>query len=119
MTDKAIINPAAIQRLSDWGGVDLLGRMVHLFLENTPGRMDQIRSCIEVDPGEQPLRGAHSLKSSAANLGADDLRVMCQTIEDLASEGNMDTIRKMLPPLEEAFAAACTELESITRGIGV
>lgn len=116
--DNAIINPAAIQRLSDWGGEDLLGRMVQLFLENTPARMDQIRTCVNGDPGDQPLRGAHSLKSSAANLGADQLRVLCQTIEDLASEGEIGTIREMLPPLEEAFSAACGELEAITRGRG-
>ncbi len=117
--DKAIINPAAIQRLSEWGGENLLGRMVNLFLENTPARMDQIRRCLDADPGDQPLRGAHSLKSSAANLGADDLRVMCQTIEDLAAEGKIDDIREMLPPLEEAFSAACGQLEDITRGIDV
>lgn len=117
--DNTIINPVAIQRLSEWGGENLLGRMVDLFLENTPARMDQIRSCLDTDPGDRPLRGAHSLKSSAANLGADKLRVMCQTIEDLAAEGKIEDIREMLPPLEEAFSAACEQLEDITREISV
>ena len=67
--DPTIIDPAALKRLEDWGGASLSKEIVRLFLENGPTQVDQIRGAMDGEDLDVPERGAHSLKSSAANVG--------------------------------------------------
>jgi len=115
MSDS-IIDREAIRRLEDWGGPHLVTQMIRLFLENAPVRMEQMRACFEDDPGDGPMRGAHSLKSSAANVGAERVRELAQRMEDLAHEGDLDRFRALVPELEAAYAEARDALEPLTRG---
>ncbi len=113
---EEIINQDALKRLNDWGGADLIQQMLRLFLENAPERINQIRAAFDDDPGGVPERGAHSLKSSAANVGAEGLRAIALRMEHAASEGDLESVRKMFPQLEAAFEEAKTELEQILAG---
>ena len=115
-TEPIIINLDALGRLEGWGGLKLVNEMIRLFLENGPTRMDQIRTVLEDGDLDQPERGAHSLKSSAANMGAEHVRGIAAKIELAASAGEAERVRELLPDLEEAFAEALTELESIMQG---
>ncbi len=113
MTDPQVLDPKSLDRLREWGGEKLLSEMVRLFLENAPQRMEQIRRGAgegNLDEGE---RGAHSLKSSAANLGAERLRALSAESEKAASEGDRDTVASLLPQLEEAFSQVITALQSV------
>ena len=114
--DSTIINRDTLGRLEGWGGPKLVTEMIRLFLENGPTRMDQIRTVLADDDVDQPERGAHSLKSSAANIGAEHVRRIADEIEIAASEGQAPRVRELLPDLEEAFAEASQELESIVQG---
>ena len=114
--DPTIIDPAALNRLEEWGGSDLISQMVKLFIENAPARMDQIRTCRDGDDMDQPERGAHSLKSSAANVGAQVVREIAQELETAACDKDSKRVRELLPGLEEAFAAAVQELASLAEG---
>lgn len=117
MTDPSIIDPLALDRLREWGGEKLAGQMVRLFLENTETRMDQIRSGVSDGNLEEAERGAHSLKSSAANIGAEVVRTLATRMESAALEENVEDARGILPDLETAYAEAMSELALIERGI--
>jgi HPt (histidine-containing phosphotransfer) domain-containing protein len=99
---------AVLDRLVEWGGEPLRDRIVDLFLEHAPARLSDLRkglSGIEVEPEASELmelaeRSSHSLKSSAANLGAERVRRIAARIEEELREGR---------PLEAATALA--ELE--------
>ena len=71
MTNSTSLNPAALERLRKWGGDKLAAQMVRLFLDNSGGRMDQIRGGVAAEDPDEAEKGAHSLKSSAANVGAE------------------------------------------------
>ena len=109
--DPSIIDPAALQRLEDWGGTKLSHEIVRLFLDNGPSRVDQIRGAMDKDDLEVPERGAHSLKSSAANVGAQILQQVAGDLEMAASGGDIQLVRELIPNLEQAFAQAVRELE--------
>ena len=66
-----VLDPAAVVRLQRLGGDKLLRQMIRLYLENSHERLAQIETGL-ADGGDldQARRGAHSLKSSAANVGA-------------------------------------------------
>lgn len=117
MTESTIIDPQALERLKEWGGDKLAGQMVRLFLKNTGSRMDQIRSGVAGGDLDEAERGAHSLKSSAANIGAESLRTMATRMESAALDSNIEDARTLLPQLESAFAEAMKELAMIEKGM--
>ena len=117
MTESNALDPAALDRLRDWGGDDLLRQMVTLFLENAETRMEQIRTGVrDSDPAESE-KGSHSLKSSAANVGAEHVRTLAAEIEGAATRGDADAVAKLLPDLETAYAEARQALEAVMGGL--
>jgi len=113
--DPTIIDPEALERLEEWGGVDLVTQMVRLFIQNSPERMEQIRTAFGDDPGSLPERGSHSLKSSAANVGAMRVRELSTRIEDAASASDFDRVRTLVPELQGVYEEAIQELESLLK----
>ena len=117
MNDAHVIDHQALHRLKEWGGDKLARQMIRLFLKNSGIRMDQIRAgAAEGDPSEAE-RGSHSLKSSAANIGAEAVRTLATRVESASLEKDVDEIRRVLPELEAAYSEAMAELESIERGM--
>lgn len=115
MTDSQVIDPQALERLREWGGDKLAAQMVRLFLKNSGTRMDQIRTGVAQEDPDEAERGAHSLKSSAANIGAESLRTLATRVESASLEENVEALKLLLPELESAYAAAMAELESLER----
>ncbi len=109
--DPTIIDPAALVRLEEWGGSKLSSEIIRLFLKHGPERMDQVRSALTGDNLNEAERGAHSLKSSAANVGAEEVRRIANDVEIASSEGEVQRVRDLVPKLEEAFTLALRELE--------
>jgi two-component system sensor histidine kinase/response regulator len=117
MTDSRSIDPQALDRLKEWGGDKLAAQMVRLFLKNSGTRMDQIRQGAEAGDLDEAERGAHSLKSSAANIGAEVLRTYATQVESASLDSDLDSVRSILPELETAYAEAISELETIQQGL--
>ena len=117
MSDSQVIDPQALERLREWGGEKLAGQMVRLFLKNSGTRMDQIRSGVASSDLQEAERGAHSLKSSAANIGAETLRTMATRMESAALDDSVEDARALLPQLESAYDSAMKELEIIEKGL--
>jgi len=118
MTAPDTLDPAALNRLRTWGGEKLLQEILAIFIANSPARMDQIRSGLEGDDPKEVERGAHSLKSTAANVGATRVQLLSTEFEDIAGSGRIDGLRERLPELEEAYARAIEALEAVAKGAG-
>ena len=117
MSEKDILDPAALARLREWGGDKLLLQMARLFLDNSPARVEQIRVGSKAGGDVQEAeKGAHSLKSSAANVGANELREIAAAMERHAGGGAQDALSELLPDLESAYARVREALEEIVRG---
>ena len=117
MTDPVILDPAALDRLREWGGEKLLGQMVRIFIENSPTRMKLIREGASGGDIKEAERGAHSLKSSAANLGLETFRTAAAEMEALAASGNVQGAAELLPSLEDAYAKGLEAVESVEKGL--
>jgi two-component system, sensor histidine kinase and response regulator len=94
----------------------LLKSVVAKFLATSPAIVARIRENIEADNAEAVWRAAHSLKSSAGALGAKLLAQRCATIETVAREKGVDTIKDLVETLETEFNAAAEQLQEMTRG---
>jgi two-component system sensor histidine kinase/response regulator len=109
--DGVVIDPQAQARLQEWGGPNLVREMIKLFLQNAPQRLEQVRKGVG-DGGElkEAERGAHSLKSSAANVGAVTVSKVAAEMENLATEGKVTELKAVLPKLEAAYSLASAQL---------
>ena len=117
MTDSLALDPAALERLREWGGDKLASQMVQLFLDNSGARMEQIRAGIAGADASEAERGSHSLKSSAANVGAVAVTNLSGDIEGAAVDGDLDRVKEIMPGLEAAYGRAISELEAVVNGI--
>ena len=117
MSETDVLDRSALERLREWGGDKLLGQMIRLFLENAPGRMSQIREGAAKGDISGPEKGAHSLKSGAANVGAVHLRTVAADMERAAASGDEATVQELLPSMEAAFTLAIQALEEAEKGL--
>ena len=115
MTESEVIDPQALERLREWGGEKLAAQMIRLFLKNSGTRMDQIRAGVKQNDPSESERGAHSLKSSAANIGAEALRTLATRIEGAALNEDLEKMQELLPQLEAAYSTVMLTLESMEK----
>jgi HPt (histidine-containing phosphotransfer) domain-containing protein len=111
--DVRLLDPGAIQRLREWGGDPLLGRMIRLFLELGPDRMETLRKGLADRDLDALGSTAHSLKSSAANLGAERLRLGAATLEEACRRGEGGEVDQLVHALEEAFQETAEALRRV------
>ena len=117
MNNSHAIDQDAIDRLVEWGGDKLLKQMLRLFLDNTPERFEQIESGLA--PGgdlDEAHRGAHSLKSSAANLGAMGVSELAAQLESATKSGGLEESKELYTQLQAAYAEAEAVLQGLLAG---
>ncbi len=82
------VDPAALERLRSWGGDTLLEQLVALFLQETPTRVSAVRDALSGGDLAEAERGAHSLRSTAQNLGANHLSDLAREAEHALRRGD-------------------------------
>jgi len=83
------------------GDMELLGRVIGIFLNEYPKRLEQIRKSI-LDRDARGLEfAAHTLKGSAANLFARNVVEQAAKLEDLGRDGVVDGAEEILATLEK------------------
>jgi HPt (histidine-containing phosphotransfer) domain-containing protein len=97
-------DPRALDRLRRFGGGKLLGEMIALFCSISPERVTTARQALE--SGDLPTleRAFHSLKGSAAQLGALRLQRLSGEGERLARLGSLGDVPILIQELDEELA---------------
>lgn len=86
MEDRDYLDPGVIARLEQTGA-GFPRKLITLFLEQTPRRLDSARAGSRAGDWKVVEEAAHSLKSSAGNLGATRLRELADRMEAIAARG--------------------------------
>ncbi|MGH7506555.1 MAG: Hpt domain-containing protein [Longimicrobiales bacterium] len=102
-----VLDGEALARVRRVGQDALLRRMIELFFEHAPGRLD---SALQDAAPAAVMKAAHSLKSSAGNLGLERVTRLAAAIEvrAAADDPSYDVLR---PALARAFADGRVALE--------
>jgi two-component system sensor histidine kinase/response regulator len=111
MSDENSLDTAAIARLRKLGGDKFVGDMIDLFFQYAPQRLAAARAAAEAGDLQALDRAVHPLKSSAGQIGARRVEDLATQIERLAMDKQADTIRPLLPKLEEAITQVKPLLE--------
>ena len=108
----ATLEPGALAHLLEITGGDegFVDELIDTFLDDATGQLDGLRAAAAgSDDGTDPgalVRPAHSLKSSAASVGAQRLAERCRALEAAARTGTVDDTEDRVAAIEREFAAA-------------
>ena len=116
MSMIALLDAATIAELRE-DGDELLIDLIEIFLRETPDRLKMLAEGLAAGDTGQAERMAHTLKSSAASVGAESMRLVALEIESAAHENDLDRVRSLVDTLareaesaEEALTAELTAL---------
>ncbi len=104
------IDASALERLRKLGGDALLTKMVDLFISHAEPTIEEASAGAESGNLEVVRRAAHSLKSSAGNLGAQHVQRLAEKIELTAEHRETAELNKLMASLKDAYAEAKAQL---------
>ncbi|MGB7990386.1 MAG: response regulator [Candidatus Methylophosphatis roskildensis] len=110
------INPRAIdtlQELDETGSTELVTRLVSSFLDSADGHLARIASALANGDAKAVGQAAHSLKSSAANLGAEALAGCYRELEKCGREGHLEDAGALLEQARHEQQRALLELREL------
>jgi len=100
-----------LAQLSKDIGDDATHELVYDFLESTPGRLVEMKGCIESDSMEDLRRLAHSYKSVCKIYGLDLMSHLCAELELKAQAKEIDQAVTLITQIQELFDTTKSILE--------
>lgn len=115
MTADGVLEPTALARLQRIGGAKLVRQLIEMYVALGPDRIGALRDGVAAADAQRVERAAHTLKSTAGNLGAVQLQHTAQSLETLAAEGAIDPALAALCEAQyhDAVAALQRALEEL------
>jgi CheY-like chemotaxis protein len=101
---------AALARLGEETGEDLLEQVVESFLQQGARDLGTIRQALTQGDGDALAAAAHSLAGSAGILGATGLAVASAELEELARRGDLAACEPRLEAVEQAYRSIARRL---------
>jgi len=117
MADEASVDPAALERLRRLGGEKFVKEMIDIFLDFIPKKIAQALEGQRANCLLEIEKGAHAVKSSALNMGAQNLQRLADRIERLAKEQQPELLPALLADLESEFSRVRAALQEHQRSL--
>ena len=114
--DPGLLEPARIEELRALGrrtGRDLLGNLAALFRQSGAEQLTELRQAFAKLDADAARRAAHTLKSSAGNIGAKEIAGLAQAIEEAARTFELESARPHLDRLLAQLPRVMDELEKV------
>jgi len=111
------IDPEAIanlRQLSPGDNGEFLREIIGIYIEDTPKRIAEMKSCLA--SGDVPgfTRASHTIKGSSANVGAQVLRSIAERLEFMTRKEGLGQVAPVIEECEAEFARVASELRKIT-----
>lgn len=111
MTDP--VDRAYLERMkSDLGGGDILADLIEIFLEEAPKHLETMERALEEDEPDDLRIAAHTMKSSAGQLGAKGLSEQAKELEEIGDSGDISEAAGKVQQARDTFDAVREELEA-------
>ncbi|MBK7673878.1 MAG: response regulator [Candidatus Accumulibacter sp.] len=101
------INPLALDAIRNLAGprsASLANDIIAAYLADAPPRFAQLRAAADAGDAEALRQAAHALKSSSANVGAEQLAALCSELERLGRGGDGDGVGPLVARAEAEVA---------------
>ena len=93
-----------------------MNKVIGAYLADTPPRVAQLRAAANAGDAEALRQAAHALKSSSANVGAEQMAALCKEIETLGRRGGGDGVRSLVARVEAEVARVIGALAAQIEG---
>jgi HPt (histidine-containing phosphotransfer) domain-containing protein len=113
-----VIDAATIENLralSPDDNGEFLREIIGIFLSDTPLRIQELEDSLGTGDTQKFTRAAHSIKGSAANLGATALGASAQALEAESKQKPLSEMPLLLAALKADYAQAQFELEQLAK----
>lgn len=115
MSERQILDPLVLQELleccgGDW---DFMADLAGTFYDDTANLLQEAQQAWQAGDADALRRAAHSLKSNAANFGADVMRQMCKDLEDLGKAGDLSDAGERLEQIGAEFEQVRSALQEV------
>ena len=115
----AAVEPEAIP-LVDWrrlenetfGEPGFLAEVLSMFFSEADRQIAVLEGALLSGSVKDALRAAHAIKGAAANIGADQLRVLASELEAVVRSGGLEFAKPLLDRLRDAQVATRAALEA-------
>lgn len=104
------VDTANLEMLKEVIGDDLKD-ILESFIQIAPDTLNHIRQAVESSNAEDLRLHAHTLKGSAANIGAIQLPALCLVMENKAKENNLVDLETDLAAVESENSAVLAFLQ--------
>lgn len=118
MAEKIILNEQAldeIRALEREIGTDLLRQLLQSYMQTAPGLLQQMRTALEANDGNGVFTAAHSIKSSSAYVGAEQVVELAEQLEELGRNNNLATAKLILSRLESVYEDTAKLLQTLIK----
>ncbi len=99
--DRTVLD--GLRELERAGAPGLVKKIMDLFLQDTPGQLADLRDSLQKGDSVRLVRVAHTLKGSAANLGAREMVRICTELQVLGEAENISIAPSLVADLESQF----------------
>jgi histidine phosphotransfer protein HptB len=120
MSSDIVIDPEAIENLRALTPEDpdsFLRDIIGIFLDDTPLRLAELRKSLDEGDRSTFTRAAHSIKGSASNLGALQLRAISSELEQRGKSEDIAGLSSRVTDLETAFVLVRQALEQLVKPV--
>jgi CheY-like chemotaxis protein len=93
---------ATLQAIGKQAGTDLVGEMLRTFLSDANEQLQRLEAAIAAQDAQQLTRCAHGLKSSTANMGAEELSALYRRLEQMGRNNHIAEAGSLLLELHAA-----------------
>ena len=101
----------SLRDLREPGQPDPLAELIELFLRDARPRLADMHAAAAAGNWSKVGAGAHALKGSASNLGAQRLSNLCFSLERLAGDGKLAEAADLFGQVTEEYGRVCFVLE--------
>ena len=101
-----VLDQAALANLLDvvGGDPDFVDELVDTFIADVPQQLAELRAAVATGTAADAIRPAHTLKGTAATIGAREVEATSRSIEEAARADSIDGLEARVGELEHALA---------------
>ena len=115
MGESSVLDRIALQQLLECAGDDwaFMAELADAFYEDAPNLIQEAQQAWQAGDAGTLRRAAHSLKSNAANFGAEEMRQMCKELEDMGKAGALAGADLRLEQISAEFARVKQAVQAV------
>ena len=117
MPDYQDLDESVLGKIHKIGGDKLVGDLIDIFLEHVPKKIQEAFQEEQDGDLEAVEKAAHSIKSSAGNMGTIALYQLAAQIEQAAATKQGTTIPPLLQDLDKAMIRIQPRLNELRKGV--